>query len=164
FENLSMLTTDRRYVVNVLANESAMVGAAVLGGATDPPADTPIPTSGPTAGEIPSSAALTGGPDGPALEPNQNTSHSTARPTSGPGGVFLLDRIDLFNLLCVPGETTPAVLSNLQQFCHDRRAFLIADCAQNATFDGLAAVSGLDPSLTGANAINAAFYFPWIVA
>ena len=164
FENLSMLATDRRYVVNVLANESTMVGAAVLGGATDPPADTPIPTSGPTAGEIPSSAALTGGQDGLVLEPNQNTFENAVMPTSGTGGVFLLDRVDLFNLLCVPGETTPTVLSNLQQFCHDRRAFLIADSAQNATFDGLAAVSGLDPSLTGANAINAAFYFPWIVA
>jgi phage tail sheath protein FI len=78
--------------------------------------------------------------------------------------VFLLDRVDLFNLLCVPGETTAATLSTLQKFCRDRRAFLIADCAQNATFDGLAGTTGLDSSLTGADSINAAFYFPWIVA
>jgi phage tail sheath protein FI len=75
--------------------------------------------------------------------------------------VYFLDRIDLFNLLVVPGETKPAVLSTLQKFCHDRRAFLVADCAKNAS---LATLMNGPAGLTGADAVNAAFYFPWVKA
>lgn len=158
FANLSMLPTDPRYVVNVLKNESALVGAAVVGSATTPPADTVIPADG----VIPNSAKLTGGGDGKVLNPNDAGFETALQPTSGTGGVYLLDRIDLFNLLCVPGESTAAVLSNLQKFCRDRRAFLIADCATDASLSSLQ--SGPDSSLTGNDAINAAFYFPWITA
>jgi phage tail sheath protein FI len=73
-----------------------------------------------------------------------------------------LDRIDLFNILCVPGETKPSKVSDLETFCFERRAFLILDCADNATFSSLQ--SGPNTSLTGSNSINAAFYFPWVNA
>lgn len=158
FENLSMKATDPRYVVNVLKNESNLISAAVVGAATDPPADTVIPSSG----VIPASAKLSGGGDGKVLNPNEAAFESALQPTSGTGGAYHLDRIDLFNLLCVPGETTASVLSNLQKFCRDRRAFLIADCAANASLTSLQ--NGPDGSLTGDNAINAALYFPWVMA
>jgi phage tail sheath protein FI len=158
FENLSMHTTDPRYVVNVLKAESPLVNAAIVGSATDPPADTAFTGSG----AVPDSAKLIGGVDGDVLAPNNAAFESALVPASGTGGVFYLDRIDLFNLLCVPGETTPATLSTLEQFCHARRAFLIADCAQSATVTSLQ--NGPDGSLTGINAINAAFYFPWLIA
>src|SRR6185295_7910508 len=83
-------------------------------------------------------------------------------PASGTGGVYLLDRIDLFNLLCVPGLSTATVLGDLEKFCRARRAFLIADCASNASLTTLQ--NGPDGSLTGDNAMNAAFYFPWVLA
>src|SRR5450756_2087989 len=35
-----------------------------------------------------------------------------------------LDRVDLFNLLCLPGVTDPAVLANAVAYCKQRRAFL----------------------------------------
>jgi phage tail sheath protein FI len=158
FENLSMHTADPRYVVNVLKAESPLVNAAIVGGATDPPADTVFTASG----AVPDSAKLTGGVDGDVLAPNSAAFEGALVPASGTGGVFYLDRIDLFNLLCVPGETTPATLSTLEQFCQARRAFLIADCAQNASVTSLQ--NGPDGSLTGVNAINAAFYFPWLIA
>jgi phage tail sheath protein FI len=161
FENLSMKPTDPRYVVNVLKNESQLVSAAIEGAATDPPADTVIPDPpDPHAGEIPNGAYLSGGADGKALNPNEAAFETAVQPTNGTGGVYLLDRIDLFNLLCVPGETKSAVLSNLQKFCRDRRAFLIADCASSASLSSLQ--NGPDSSLTGDDAINAAFYFPWV--
>ena len=163
FENLSMLPTDPRYVVNVLKNESGLAGAAVVGGATDPPADTAIPVPpAPNAGEIPANAKLAGGGDGKVLNPNEPGFETALQPGSGNGGVYLLDRIDLFNLLCVPGETTASVLQGLQKFCRDRRAFLIADSAANAALSNLQ--NGPDGSLTGNDAINAAFYFPWVTA
>ncbi|MEK9141321.1 MAG: phage tail sheath subtilisin-like domain-containing protein [Nitrospirota bacterium] len=165
FENLSLNTTDSRHVVNVLKNESSLIGAAVVGTATDPPTDTLIPTTGTNAGEIPASAKLTGGSDGKVLNPTDAEFSTVGKLSlpSGTDGVFLLDRVDLFNLLCVPGLTDPAVLGNLQKFCRDRRAFLIADCAQAAKLDDFSA-SGPNSNLTGDNAINAAFYFPWVTA
>ena len=164
FENLSMKPDDARYVVNVLKAESLFVGAQVLGAppATDPPADTVIPTTGANAGEIPTAAYLQNGNDGKVLNPNDSAFETAMLPTSGDGGVYLLDRIDLFNLLCVPGETSATPLSGLQKFCRDRRAFLIADCAQNDSLTSLQ--NGPNSSLTGDNAINAAFYFPWVSA
>lgn len=165
FENLSMLATDPRYVVNVLKSESSLVGAAVVGAAANPPADTAIPVPpAPNAGEIPASSKLAGGSDGKVLNPNDPAFETALQPVSGNGGVYLLDRIDLFNLLCVPGESNATKLSDLQQFCRARRAFLIADCAADVSFDTLATPAQPDPGITGDNAINAAFYFPWVTA
>jgi Bacteriophage tail sheath protein len=158
FENLSIGSTDARNITNVLKNESALVGATVAGGTTNPPADTTIGSDG----VIPAGNRLTGGADGTVLNPNESAFETAVQPASGTGGVFHLDRIDLFNLLCVPGETTAAVLSNLQGFCRDRRAFLIADCASNASLTSLQ--NGPDGSITGDDALNAAFYFPWVLA
>lgn len=158
FENLSMHTDDPRYVVSVLNAQSQFVNAAIVGGATDPPADTVYTGSG----AVPDSAKLTGGVDGDVLQPNNAAFENALIPTSGTGGVYLLDRIDLFNLLCVPGETTPATLGNLEHFCKVRRAFLIADCVLTATVASLQ--NGPDGSMTGIDATNAAFYFPWVLA
>ncbi len=152
FENLSMDPSDSRFVTNVLANESSLVTATVLGGATDPPADTPTPTT----------AKFTKGNDGKPLVPNDGKLETALLPVSGDGGAYYLDRIDLFNILCVPGETTAATVSSLEKFCADRRAFLIVDAAQNDTLTTLG--SGPSSTITGANATNAAFYFPWILA
>jgi phage tail sheath protein FI len=164
FEDLSMDSSDRRFVEGVLKSESSLVTAQVLGGATDPPADTVIPPKGdPKEGVIPDGAKLTGGKPGAVLSPGAGLETALAVP-GGPGGLLLLDRIDLFNLLCVPGLTDAAKLGDLQKFCRDRRAFLIADCGSDANFDKLSQASGPDSNLTKADAINAAFYFPWISA
>ena len=56
-------------------------------------------------------------------------------PANGLGGAYHLDRIDLFNLLCVPGETDADTVSSLQEFCRDSRALLIVDCPQGASFN-----------------------------
>jgi phage tail sheath protein FI len=158
FDNLSMDPADSRHVVSVLKSDSLFVGAALAGTPTAPPADT-VPGA---SGEVPATAKLTGGADGKVLKPNDSAFENAVQPTSGTGGIYLLDRIDLFNLLCVPGETNASPLAKLQKFCRDRRAFLIADCASNASLTTLA--NGPDTSLTGVDAINAAFYFPWVSA
>ena len=75
------------------------------------------------------------------------------------GGIA--DRIDLFNLLVVPGLTDAATLSTLEQRAHERRAFLIADAGPDET---VATIGGTVAGLAGANAINAALYFPWVRA
>jgi phage tail sheath protein FI len=163
FENLSMNKQDPRFVGNVLKSESSIVLGEVVNNATDPPGNTDIkePPDA-NAGVIPDAAKLTGGDPGLPLVVNDDKFKNAVLPISGTGGVFYLDRIDLFNLLCVPGESKTTTLSLLEQFCRARRAFLIADCAQNASVDALK--NGPDSSITGADSINAAFYFPWIIA
>jgi len=155
FENVSMKSDDARFVGAVLKSDSQFVYGTANG--TDVPDDTVIPSDG----TIPDTAKLVGGNDGDPLLPDDAAFDTALDLTNAVNGIYLLDRIDLFNLLCVPGETNKATIQALQKFCRDRRAFLIADCAQNATLDKLE--NGPD-GITGDDAINAAFYFPWLSA
>lgn len=93
-----------------------------------------------------------------ASDGNGGASTSTAAMT----GVHLLDAVPIFNLLAVPGETDPGLIAQLQAYCVGRKAFLIVDSAAGSTVTTLQA--GPDSRMTGANAINAAFYFPWLNA
>lgn len=71
------------------------------------------------------------------------------------------DRIDLFNIICVPGLVDAATVAIMQRHARERRAFLIADCAETDT------VATVIDSLTdkiGADAPNSALYFPWVEA
>jgi phage tail sheath protein FI len=160
FENLSVSPSDSRYVVRVLANDSSLVTAQLIGTPTAPPADTAIPANG----QIPATAKLSGGNDGTVLQPNTGGFESAILPNSGTGGAYLLDQVDIFNLLCVPGENTPAVIQQLEGFCYDqrRRAFLIVDAAPDDTLTKLQ--NGPSGITTAPTAGNAAFYFPWIQA
>ena len=147
FENLSMDATDLRYVKSVIDEGSSIINVTV----NNPAA---VPADGDT--------ALAGGVDGTVLQPN-DAAFETAL-VVGAGDVPLLKTVDLFNLLCVPGETTPAVMAQLEAFCQRRRAFLIVDAASDATFTSLQQPAAPDGALTGTSSINAAFYFPWIKA
>ena len=147
FEDLSMDPADRRFVENVLEAESALVRVALVPGATTPPA----------AG-VPKKLAGPPGLDGTVLQPATPAFKLALTPT----GVGLLDRVDLFNLLCVPGETVPTTVQLLQKFARDHRAFLITDADPVATFTTLTTPPA--PAITGDDAINAAYYFPWVLA
>jgi phage tail sheath protein FI len=121
---------------------------------------TPNPLS--TPGNPPVPYMLAGGNDGSVLQPGQPDFHNALNSAgSGTGGVHLLDTVSIFNLLCVPGENDPTTIQNLQGYCHDKRALYIVDCAQTDSFNSLQSGPG---SITGANSINSAFYFPWVNA
>ena len=80
------------------------------------------------------------------------------------GGYELLGAVPIFNLLCVPGETQYAAVSAMQTFCAQSRAFLIVDSPATATVTTLSngPLSGDSFPLTGPDAANSAFYFPWV--
>jgi uncharacterized protein len=76
-------------------------------------------------------------------------------------GIYALEGVDLFNILCLPGVTDPDVLSEAAAYCQERRAFLIVD-APKATLKNPnemeSAVAG-----TGLPKSNyAAVYYPWL--
>jgi phage tail sheath protein FI len=161
FQDLSMSSADSRFVPNILNNQSSFVTGTVDGVNPSPPSVTPL-NSPP--------AQLAGGVPGAVLAPASNsTSPSGAFETAvipGSGkGVDLLEHVDLFNILCVPGEADPTTLGKLASFCQSHRAVLIADCFQDATFQSTFTNGGPPSSLTGGDqASYAAYYFPWISA
>ena len=77
-------------------------------------------------------------------------------------GVRLLDAVPNFSLLAVPGEADPGLIAQLQAYCAGRKTFLLVDSAPGSTFATLQ--NGPDSRMTGVNAINSAFYFPWLNA
>jgi phage tail sheath protein FI len=72
-----------------------------------------------------------------------------------------IEKTDAFDLICVPGLADAAAIAMLQAKAVTRRAFLIADCAENAT---VASITASLAAITGANATNSALYFPWVLA
>jgi phage tail sheath protein FI len=95
------------------------------------------------------------------IKPNEPAFEQALLPEGKDGGLYHLDRIKLFNQLCVPGETNTATIVALQKFCRERRAFLIADCPAGSTYQSLQSGPG---DITGEDSINCAFYFPWVLS
>ena len=86
-------------------------------------------------------------------------------------GLYALDHVDLFNLLCIPpptldGNTDPGVYQAAQTYCAQRRAVLIVDPPSDMKVANAVSASGQVPSkldglkLTGEEARNSVLYFP----
>ncbi|WP_308437845.1 phage tail sheath family protein [Streptomyces capitiformicae] len=108
------------------------------------------------------------GEDGAALEPGDYFGGDTS---SNHEGLYALDHVDLFNLLCIPpptldGNTDPGVYQAAQTYCAKRRAVLIVDPPKDMTVaNAVSAPSGKKSSLdnlelTGEAARNSVLYFP----
>ncbi len=164
YVGLTTNSTDSQYAVAVIDNDSAYI--TFVDPATGLPpsslAGTPAATSSPI--------SLTGGSDGSVLKPADNRNFElelNADGSAGAVGVRLLDTVDIFNLLCVPGETDAPTISNLQGYCYQERAFYIVDSPQNTTVSKMESsgpVGSSNGSITGQNSINSAYYFPWVMA
>jgi phage tail sheath protein FI len=147
FENLSLGLNDPRFIESAVNKRSGVVTVAVTG-ATIPPDGTVIDLDNTQAGE-----------DGKVLVPTDPLFHAEVLKNFGPGTVT--DRLDLFNIVCVPGLTEATTIDTLQKHCKDRRAFLIVDSIEGAKVGDMpAALSGL----TKDNASYAALYYPWVLA
>ena len=147
FPNLSMTAADPRFVQSVVNGRSAVIDNLAAGSETTP-ADATVELDDTTAGH-----------DGTVIGPADNEFRTKLTALFDVGGQA--DRIELFNLVCVPGLTDAATVQTLQGRVHDRRSFLIVDCDENDTVTGVVATL---TGKTGADAINSAFYFPWILA
>jgi phage tail sheath protein FI len=160
YAGLSVTPTDAYYVVTVIDNDSNYITFInPANNAVVAPTATPSPTSAPI--------ALSGGADGAVLTPATDQNFELAMLSDATKGVYLLDRVDIFNLLCIPAETDAPTISTLQQYCATKRAFYIVDPWQLSTTSGLQStgpVGSTAGSITGQYSTNSAFYFPWIEA
>jgi phage tail sheath protein FI len=75
-------------------------------------------------------------------------------------GIYALESIDLFNILCLPGISNTNILTDAIAYCKERRAFMIIDAPEKIeTSEEMAdAVNGI--ALPKSD--HAAVYFPWI--
>src|SRR5262249_12565337 len=117
--------------------------------------------AGPTAPRENTPRLCRGGKDGKAAAPaDTDDEFRTALLALFDQG-SIADRVDLFNIVCVPGLTDATKVGELQKKCHDRRAFLIVDSIEDETVGNM---PGDLAGLTGADALNSAIYYPWVKA
>jgi hypothetical protein len=159
YRNLTVKDSPRRIDL-VLPLESTLVQSS--GALTSVPTANPAPAPGKTVWTDPNAnyAATPGsGSDGSALNENDFV---------GPGmdvskqGLFALNNVDLFNLLCLPpylvnDDVDADLIAKAAAFCEGRRAMLLVDPPSSWTTIANAA-SGVG-SLTTTSA-NAAVFFP----
>jgi phage tail sheath protein FI len=146
FENMSMTESDARFVGAVINGRSGFISVSAASATTPANATTDL------------DAAVVGAV-GTVIGPSDATFQTNLLASFGTGSIT--DRIDLFNIVCVPGLTDATTISTLQGHCHGRRAFLIVDCGESET---VSSVPGTLANITGTDSINSAFYFPWVRA
>jgi phage tail sheath protein FI len=169
FVNVSVKESARRVDRVLLAGSSLLrvAAATVLPGATvptahgDPPDATTSVWSDPYSTGV---AAADNAADSAALDDNAyNVSQANKT------GIYALEKVDLFNLLCIPpdtrgGDTSKGVYSTAMQYCCTRRAMLIVDppvawnSASAITQSNNQALTNL--GLGGVFARNVALFFP----
>ena len=143
FPNMSMSGTDPRFVDTVINGKSAFI--AVEAGSATTPADATVDLDDTTAGAV-----------GTLIGPDDASFRTALTALFDVGSIG--DRIDLFNLLCVPALRDAPTIASLQHICRDRRAFLIVDGPN----DPVASVSLT--GLTGSDAMNSALFYPTVLA
>jgi phage tail sheath protein FI len=167
FLNLSLDSNSKRYVTQVLEQESNFIRVVTLPVArptahTNPPLGTdPLLVN-------PYSSVFIGGDDGSAIF---DTHISGSALELAKQGIWALEKADLFNLLCIPpltrdagGDVDSATRSKAAQYCKQRRAMYIVDplMAWDEPAD-ITGASGLGSAGWGLSPTeNAALYFPYL--
>jgi len=154
FLNVSGSAADPRFVNTVLDQESSFVRVR-----TSAPAD-----ESPTGPPVNATATATDGSD---VTDTQILGTQALRT-----GLFALDPVDLFNLLCIPppapgADVADATWAAAAKYCQDRRAMLLVDAPAAWTANPATAVAsartgvnGLRNTVGNDQARNAAAYFP----
>jgi len=148
FANLSLDPTASRSAKAVLADSAIIEVKSV---------DTTKPVTA-------KSVDLADGADGPVLSPDSSDFPKALKGDGAATGYFALSKVDLFNLLNVPGYTVAADLALLEKFCRDRRAILLVDSEKGVEVGATPKEDGPPSQITGTDGINAAYYYPWVLA
>jgi len=167
FLNLSSDPNNSRFVTTVLQDQSTLVYVKGTAPATRPTAT--ITNADDPADPTKYIAANGAGTDGSDITDNQIAADALKAPRKG---IYALDTVDLFNLLCIPPLTfdtdvsASATLAKAATYCKSRRAVLIAD-PPSAWIDTDSAETGINTLRTAIGvdeATNVAVYFPGLRA
>jgi uncharacterized protein len=158
YSNLSVVPTSSQYVVAVInadSNYITFINPANPGVISAPAAPTK------------DSQTMGSGADGDVLDPADTKGAFTNTLTGPVGGYQLLEKIEIFNLMCVPGYSDATGIGTLQQYCSTRRAFLIVDSPKTTTLTTLKnnqyhPISSSGGTFSASHASNSAYYFPWV--
>ena len=75
-------------------------------------------------------------------------------------GIYALEDVNIFNLLCLPGVTNSGVLMDAVAYCQEKRAFFIIDAPPDA--ESAAQMVAVAKGTALPRNDHAAVYFPWI--
>ncbi len=104
------------------------------------------------------SQSLSGGSETPVTPATEYAAYIGSR--AARKGIYALESVDLFNILCLPGISDAGILADANAYCKERRAFFIIDSFKTdvtpAQMESTAGGTSLPKSE------NAAVYFPWI--
>ena len=75
-------------------------------------------------------------------------------------GIFALEGVDIFNILCLPGIEDSGILMECDAYCQSRRAFMIVDAPVGQVQPSQISATMLGTALPHSK--NAAVYYPWI--
>ena len=155
FRNLSVDSTDSRFVTTVLKQESQLIRVDPTSPLTGrPPANAPVlPGKDPFSDPAYYTAFNSGGDDGSPIIDNIVQTN-----------LGLLDKVDIFNLLCIPPLTRDTDVgvdtwNNAISYARGRRAVVLVDAPTTWNTIGNA-VSGVDDASFPTRQDNAAVYFP----
>jgi uncharacterized protein len=159
-----------RYIETVLAGESQLVRFKELVTPVTPPVTPPAGTTGTTAA---STIPDLGGKDSDPLDsPAYLGGSSEDQFEQKKKGLYALARADLFNLLCIPPDTTEGdTASDIYQaalsYCKKRRAMLIVDppvkWRTSSDLVSTASAKLSELNLSGEQARNAAIFYPRVM-
>jgi phage tail sheath protein FI len=147
FENVSMDASDSRFVETAINGRSRYFTVEATG------------TNNQAGDAVEFVAAGTRGADGTTVEAGTQGMADALEDLFADDGIAT--KLDLFNLVCVPGETNGSTIQALQQACAGKRAFLIVDSIED---DDASNVASHMSGFIGSAPSYAALYFPWINA
>ena len=165
FRNVSIALDDPRFVIHVLEQQSRLVRVT-----TAPPLTRPAVSAAAPAGTDPFTSAgnayvvTTNGGDGSAITDNEVATGATLE--ANKQGIWMLEKADLFNLLCLPPPTRDsdyikATWDAAIKYAHDRRAFVILDAP--AAWTDPNSIQDSDVTNVATRSDSGALYFPRVL-
>jgi phage tail sheath protein FI len=108
---------------------------------------------------LPRNVTLTGGDEQPYADESPPYDLFIAD-RSKRKGIYALEGVDIFNLLCLPGITDTGILMDAGAYCKERRAFMIIDAPadKKEPTDMFDAARGTALPKTDSGAV----YYPWV--
>jgi phage tail sheath protein FI len=159
--DVSVDKSNQRYLPRILRKESDRISVRRRKGKYDCPDIRPLETDTPI-----KTTQSTKGRDGSELSIEQFATGAGLRRRKH--GLWALDRVDLFNLLCIPPysfgqDIEPELIREAAEYCNRRKAILIIDPPGDwkSAADARNDLSSTNP-FPGAVSSNTALYFPRI--